>query len=181
MIKSFEHTKNSWFQNQCRLIFLVRDDLEYLGLKRTRQGIIKLSDKVQAIKDIAVPTNKQQLTSYIGVINYYRDMWKHRSDILTPLTKITSKQDTWNWTKECQKAFEHMKKSISRETLLIYPIFSKPLSIHTDASNKQLGTVISQDNKPIAFYSRIPNPTQISYTTTEIEPSSIVETLNRLG
>ena len=44
-----------------------------------------LPDKVQAIKHIAVPTNKKQLRSFIGVINYYRDMWKHRSDILTPL------------------------------------------------------------------------------------------------
>ena len=37
------------------------------------------------------------------------------------LTKMTSKQATWNWTEEHQKAFEHMKKSISRETLLVYP------------------------------------------------------------
>ena len=42
-------------------------------------------------------------------INYYRDMWKHRSDILTPLTKMTYKQATWNWTEEHQKAFENMK------------------------------------------------------------------------
>ena len=41
-----------------------------------------LPDKVQAIKDIAVPTNKNQLRSFIGEINYYGDMWKHRSDIL---------------------------------------------------------------------------------------------------
>ena len=43
-----------------------------------------LPDKVQAIKDIVVPTNKKQLRSFIGVINYYRDVWKQRSDILTP-------------------------------------------------------------------------------------------------
>ena len=40
-----------------------------------------LSDKVQAIKDIAVPTNKKQLISFILVIIYYTDMWKHRLDI----------------------------------------------------------------------------------------------------
>ena len=44
-------------------------------------------------------------------------MWKHRSDILIPLTKMNSKHATWNWTEEYQKAFEHMKKFISRETL----------------------------------------------------------------
>ena len=68
-----------------------------------------LPDKVHTINHVAVPTNKNHLTSFIGVINYYRDMWKHRSDILAPLTKMTSKQATWNWTKQHQKAFELMK------------------------------------------------------------------------
>ena len=50
--------------------------------------------KVQAIKHTSVPTNKKQLTSFIGVINYYGDKWKHRSDIFgAPLT-MTSKQAT---------------------------------------------------------------------------------------
>ena len=75
-----------------------------------------LPDKVQAIEGIAVPTNKKQLRCFIGVTNYYRDMWKYRLDILTPSTKMTSKQATWNWTEEHQKAFVHMNKSISKET-----------------------------------------------------------------
>ena len=70
-----------------------------------------------------------------------------------------------------------MKRIISRETLLAYPDFTKPFIIHTDASHKQLGAVISQDNKPIAFYSRKLNPAQTRYTTTERELLSIVETL----
>jgi len=154
-----------------------RDSLEYLGFKITREGIMPLPEKVQAIKDIAVPNNKKQLRSFIGIINYYRDMWKRRSDTLTPLTQMTSKQANWNWTEEHQKAFKHMKKSISRETLLVYPDFNKPFEIHTDASKVQLGAVISQNNKPIAFYSRKLNPAQVNYTTTERELLSIVETL----
>ena len=69
-----------------------------------------LPNKVQAIKDTTVPTNKKQLRSFIGVIINYRDMWKLRLDILNPVTKMASKQATWNWTSEHQKAFEHMKK-----------------------------------------------------------------------
>ena len=45
-----------------------------------------------------------------------------------------------------------------RKTLLVYPNFSKPFVIHTDASKVQLGAVISHDNKPIAAYSRKLNP-----------------------
>ena len=80
--------KAAGFKINAEKYFFVRDNLEYLGLY--------LIKSVQAIKDIAVPTNKKQLRSFIGVISYYRDMWKHRSDILAPLTKMTSKQTTLN-------------------------------------------------------------------------------------
>ena len=72
-------------------------------------------------------------------------------------THLTSKQATWNWTWENQKDFV----PIFRETLLVYPNFSKPFVIHTDASKVQLGVVISQDRKPIAFYRRKLNPVQV--------------------
>ena len=55
-----------------------------------------------------------------------------------------------------------MNKSISRETLLVYTNFSKPFIITMDASKAQLGVVISQDNKPITFYSRKLNPALFS-------------------
>ena len=104
-------------------------------------------------------------------------MLKHRSDILTPLSAMTSKQAKWNWDTKCQKAFDSIKKIVSRETLLSYPNFNEPFDIHTDASKLQLGAVISQKGKPIAFYSRKLNPAQVNYTTTERELLSIVETL----
>ena len=61
--------------------------------------------------------------------------------------------------------------------MLTYPDFNKPFDIHTDASDFQLGAVISQEGKPIAFYSRKLNQAQRNYTTTERELLSIVETL----
>ncbi len=70
-----------------------------------------------------------------------------------------------------------MKKIIARETLIAYPDFTQPFEIHTDASHTQLGAVISQNGKPIAFYSRKLNSAQTRYTTTERELLSIVETL----
>jgi hypothetical protein len=70
-----------------------------------------------------------------------------------------------------------MKAIVCREVLLSYSDLNKPFHIHTDASHYQLGAVISQDNHPIAFYSRKLQPAQIRYTTTERELLSIVETL----
>jgi len=69
------------------------------------------------------------------------------------------------------------KRVIAKETLLACPNFNKPFQIHTDASHYQLGAVVSQEGKPIAFYSRKLNPAQMRYTTTERELVSIAETL----
>ena len=60
-----------------------------------------------------------------------------------------------------------MTKILSREVLLAYPDFSKPFVVHTGASDYQLGEVISQDGKPIAFYLQKLNDAQTHYTTTK--------------
>ena len=63
--------KAAGFKINAEKSFFIRDNLECLGLKITREGIMPLQYKVKAIKDVAVPTNKRQLRSFIGVINYY--------------------------------------------------------------------------------------------------------------
>ena len=56
---------------------------------------------------------------------------------------------------------------IGREGFLDYPDFNAPFEIHTDTYKLQIGAVISQKGKPIAFYSRKMNSAQQNYTTTE--------------
>ena len=91
-----------------------------------------LPDIVEAIKNITVPTTKKQLQSIIGLINYNRDMWKQWSVISTLLSSMTSKQ--WNWSKEYKKAFDTIKKLVSRKDEFSYLNFNKPFVINTDAS-----------------------------------------------
>ncbi len=59
---------------------------------------------------------------------------------------------------------------------MAYPDYSKVFEIYTDASSKQLGAVITQDNRPIAFFSRKLSTTQCQYSITKIELLAIVET-----
>ena len=157
--------------------FFARGELEYLGYWITRDGIQPMPKKVKAIMDIAEPRNRRELRSFIGIVNYYRDMWIRRSHVLAPLASLTSKKTKWEWGPAQSKAFQMAKRIIAREVTLAYPDFSKPFQIHTDASHYQLGAVISQDNKRIAFYSRKLLDAQTRYTTTERELLSIVETL----
>ena len=120
----------------------------------------------------------KDLRSFIGAVTYYRTMFPKRTHILAPLTALTSqKYGNVAWSAECQHAFDTIKAILSSDVLLHYPDHNKPFHVYTDASNLQLGAIIVQDDRPIAFYSRKLNAAQRNYTTMEKELLSIIETL----
>jgi hypothetical protein len=92
-------------------------------------------------------------------------MWRQRSHILAPLTKLTPNKVVFEWTDEQQEAFEEIKRVMCQKTMLSFPDFSKEFHVYTDASDYQLGGVIMQDDKPLAFYSRKLLSAQMKYTT----------------
>ena len=69
-----------------------------------------------------------------------------------------------------------MKSLVTSETLLAYPDHNILFHIETDASDLQLGAVIKQNGKPVAFYTRKLTPAQHNYSTIEKELLSIIET-----
>src|SRR5687768_3552368 len=93
-------------------------ELEYLGYWITRNGIQPVTKKVEAIQKLKVCTNMKQLQCFIGIINYYCDIWPQHLLILAPLTALTSAKVKWNWTVEHQHTFDAMKRVMTRETLL---------------------------------------------------------------
>ncbi len=111
-------------------------------------------------------------------------------EMLAPLTDLVgecgemkttrmnkTKKKPWRWDPSHQQAFDNVKAAIAKETVLHYPDFLKPFEIYTDASSMQLGAVITQDNRPIAFFSKKLSKTQQKYSVTEIELLARVETL----
>ena len=64
---------------------------DYLGYHVTCDGVMPIPKKVEVIQALAVPKTRKQLHQLIGMINLYRDMWQNRSELLAPLTALTSK------------------------------------------------------------------------------------------
>ncbi len=70
-----------------------------------------------------------------------------------PLRLKGPKKVPWHWDEVHQRAFDHITAKITKDVVLAYPDYSKVFEIYTDASSKQLGAVVTQDNRPIAFFS----------------------------
>jgi hypothetical protein len=92
---------------------------------------------VQAILAIQPPKGVKQLRRFLGMVQYYRDLWARQSNMFAPLTvlvgecgqtKITKAKGTqkvpWHWDEVHQRAFIHVKATIARDVVLAYPDYS---------------------------------------------------------
>ena len=182
--------KQAGLRINCAKSIFASDEIEYLGYVLTRDGIKPQEEKVKAILAIEPPKSVKQLRTFLGMVQYYRDLWVKRSHLLAPLTdlisdcghtKTTRKRGTkkrpWYWTQKHQDAFEKVKETLARDVMLAYPTYGELFEIYTDASSLQLGAVITQKGRPLAFFSRKLSETQRKYSVTELELLSIVECL----
>eukprot|EP00804_Cyclotella_cryptica_P003931 CCRYP_016112-RA/>CCRYP_016112-RA protein AED:0.26 eAED:0.27 QI:0/-1/0/1/-1/1/1/0/276 len=163
-------------------------ETEYLGyiLSRgnkttTQEGTVDTcTDTAQNVKD---------LRRFLGMVQYYRDLWARRSEMLAPLTSLVGECGHTKQSKLLKvkkkpgnglrniKSIRCVKATIAKDVSLAYPDYSKGFEIYTDGSKRQLGAVITQNNRPIAFFSRKLSVCQQKYSVTEIELLAIVETL----
>ena len=80
--------------------------------------------KIQGIMDLTKPQTAKEMKSVIGMIQFYRDMWKCHSHILSPLIKASSgkqRKIKIKWTPAMDEAFTQAKNMISQKVFLTYP------------------------------------------------------------
>ena len=74
--------------------FFIQKEVQYLGYQLTSNGLKSQPKKIKAMSRILPQTNSKQLKKFIGMINFYQDVWEKYSHILAPLTNITAKTGT---------------------------------------------------------------------------------------
>ena len=55
--------------------FFAKSEVEHLGFKTNRKGIMPFAKKVEAIQAIQPPKTHKEFCRFIGIVNYHRDMW----------------------------------------------------------------------------------------------------------
>ena len=145
----------------------------------SENGIEVDSEKVEAIKSFPVPHNVTALKSFLGMVNFIAKFLPNLSNILYPLHNLLKKDVQWCWSEAQSSAFEKIKQLITECTKLAIFDENKPITVENDASEYDLGAVLLQENKPIAFASRSLTETEKNYAQIEKELLAIVFGLHK--
>ena len=124
--------------------------------------------KLAAIDTWKPPTSVKEVHSFLGFANFYRKFIPNYSNIVTPLTFLTRKDQHWIWSSLQQRAFDHLHKIFFSAPILIIPDTSRPFSLMTDASLLAAGAVLMQrdvngDLHPCAYFSKMFSLTERNY------------------
>ncbi|KAG6922712.1 hypothetical protein G0U57_001209, partial [Chelydra serpentina] len=128
-----------------------------------------------------------QVQSFLGLAGYYRRFVPHYSQLATPLTDLTRKNqpNAVQWTDECRKAFNQLKVTLMSDPVLRAPDFDKPFLVTIDASKHGVGAVLmregpDQEFHPVVFLSKKLSERESHWSISEKECYSIVYTLEKL-
>ena len=99
------------------------------------------------------------------------------SHITWPLCQVTKggAKEKFFWSESQQKAFVELKHRLCSTPVLILPELKQPFEIEIDASDYDIGAVLSQQGHPVAYYSETLSDTVHKYPTYEKEMYSIVQ------
>ena len=134
------------------------------------------TSKVTAVSEWKVPQTKKQVRAFLGLTGNYRRFISGYATIALPLTDLTKKfaPQRVQWTETCEEAFQKLKLALCAKPILYCPSMDKEFTVKTDASNRGVGAVLSQqgddgEEHPIAYFSRKLLPREEKYATVEKE------------
>jgi hypothetical protein len=172
----FEIFRNANLKVQLDKSEFLRKEVGFLGHVITPEGIKPNPSKIEAVKKYPIPSSVKEIKAFLGLMGFYRRFIKNFAKIVAPFTKCLKKNAKINTSdSEYIQAFYHCKELLSNAPILSYPDFSKTFQLTTDASNIAVGGVLSQNSKPIGFYSRTLNSAERNYSTIEKELLAIVD------
>lgn len=153
-------------------------EVQFLGYHISLEGTKPLPDKVQAIKDMKLPQTIHELRQFLGIINFYRPYIKDAAKTqarLNEFLKGARKKDKRliPWTSTTEEDFEKCKSDLVNAALLAVPDPNLTVALFTDASDFAIGAALQQYDdsgwKPLAFFSKKLNTSQIIYSTYDRE------------
>nr|XP_049461004.1 uncharacterized protein K02A2.6-like [Anopheles coluzzii] len=119
-----------------------KSEIRYLGHIIDSRGLRPDPAKIDAIKNLPAPKDVTGVRSFIGAINVYAKFIPNMRNLRYPLDKLLLAGSVFQWTPECQKAFDQFKALLSTELLLTHYDPTRDIVVSADASSVGLGATL---------------------------------------
>ncbi|GJT09890.1 putative reverse transcriptase domain-containing protein [Tanacetum coccineum] len=125
--------------------------VQFLGHLIDSQGLHVDPAKIEAVKNWTSPTTPTEIRQFLGLAGYYRRFIKDFSKIAKSLTELTQKNKKYIWGEDQETAFQLLKQKLCENPILALPKGNDDFVVYCDASHQDLGAVLMQREKVIAY------------------------------
>ncbi|XP_060804324.1 uncharacterized protein K02A2.6-like [Amyelois transitella] len=155
----------------------LQNSVKYLGYIIDKTGLHPDPKKVDAIANAPRPADVTQLKSFLGILNYYGKFIPNLSIMLHPLLKLLKKDVLWEWSTECESAFNEAKQALLSDRVLAHYEEGRPLVLSVDSSAYGVGAVLAHalpdGERPVSCASRTLNQAEKHYSQLDKEALAI--------
>ena len=141
--------------------------VSFYGHVWSENGISPDPKKIQALKHMEFPPDKETMRSFLGMINYLNRYSALSAHLAAPLSSLTHQATDYKPEKTHMENFQRLKKEISNMEALPYFNTSAETTLQTDASKKGLGACLMQNGKVVCYASRSLTKTEQNYQNLE--------------
>jgi hypothetical protein len=156
-----------------------QEQIHYLGHIISKEGIVVDPEKIETIRECSVPKNLIEFISFMGIVGYYRRFNVGFLKISHPITSLQRKEKKFQWTEDCEKSIQRLKKLLTSAPILRIAYLNKYFVVCTDACKEGLGEILSQNGFIIFYESRKLKEHERNYATHDLELEAIVHTLRK--
>ncbi|XP_068213182.1 uncharacterized protein [Palaemon carinicauda] len=172
-----------------------KGQVSYLGHRVGSGKVLPHDANISAITSYPVPTTKQELKRFLGMVGYYSKFSPNFSPFTGPLFALTSSKVNFSGSQQHDQIFNQLKTYLSSPPILMAPNLTKPFYLQTDASDLGYGGILLQhpapitaitgnlpplaDLLPVSYSSGRFMGSQLNWPTVEKELFAIVATIQR--